>query len=187
LTSLRFENVTCVRGGRTLFSDVSFSLAAGDALVVSGPNGVGKSSLLRLAAGLLSAEDGRVDVDGRVALADEQTALDAALPLIDALNFWAAIDGGDPRAALASVALDHLAQVPVRMLSTGQRRRATLARTIAAQAEIWLLDEPANGLDRDAVAMLEGLIAAHRVQGGIAVIAWHQTIAIDGAQALVLA
>lgn len=186
MTELRFENVTCVRGGRKLFGDVSFSLGAGDALIISGPNGVGKSSLLRLAAGLLTAETGKVSTDGRVALADEQPALDPALPLIGALDFWAAMDGGDPHAALASVALDHLAQVPVRMLSTGQRRRATLARTIATQAEIWLLDEPANGLDRDAVAMLEGLIAAHRVQGGIAVIASHQRVAVDGAQTLVL-
>lgn len=186
MTTLRFDDVTCVRGGRTLFQSVSIALMAGDALVVSGPNGVGKSSLLRLAAGLLTAEKGSINAEGRVALADEQTALDPALPLIEALGFWAAIDGGDPRAALASVALDHLAQVPVRMLSTGQRRRATLARTIAAQAEIWLLDEPANGLDRDAVAMLEGLIAAHRVQGGIAVIASHQRIAVDGAQTLAL-
>jgi heme exporter protein A len=186
VTTLTFENVTCVRGGRTLFDGVSFALTAGDALVVTGPNGVGKSSLLRLAADLLTAEDGTVSAVGRIALADEQTALDLALPLIDALDFWAALDGGDPRAALASVALDHLAQVPMRMLSTGQKRRATLARTIAAQAEIWLLDEPANGLDRDAVAMLEGLIAAHRMQGGIAVIASHQSIAIDNAQTLTL-
>jgi heme exporter protein A len=184
--SLAFENVTCVRGRRFLFGDVSFTLAAGDALVVSGPNGAGKSSLLRLAAGLLKAEKGAVKREGAVALADEHMALDPMLSLYHALDFWARIDGASAMSALGSVGLDHLARVPVRMLSTGQRRRATLARTLAARAEIWLLDEPANGLDVESVAMLEGLIAVHRMQGGIVVIASHQPIAVDGAQTLVL-
>ena len=183
---LAFENVTCVRGGRFLFGDVSFSLAAGDALVVTGPNGAGKSSLQRLAAGLLQPEAGRVRHVGQIALADEHTALDDALPLFDALDFWAKIDGCDTGDALASVGLDHLARVPVRMLSTGQRRRATLARTLATRAKIWLLDEPANGLDFASVAILEALIAVHRVQGGIVVLASHQPVAVDGAQTLVL-
>jgi heme exporter protein A len=184
--SLAFENVTCVRGRRFLFGDVSFRLKAGDALVVSGPNGAGKSSLLRLAAGLLYAEIGQVKREGAIALADEHTALDPMLPLHDALDFWARIDGSNAMSALGSVGLDHLARVPVRMLSTGQRRRATLARTLAARAEIWLLDESANGLDIESVAMLEGLIAVHRMQGGIVVIASHQPIAVDGAQTLAL-
>jgi heme exporter protein A len=183
---LKFESVTCVRGRKFLFGDVSFTLNAGDALVVTGPNGVGKSSLLRLAAGLLTAQAGHIEREGQIALADEHPALDPALPLLNALRFWGSLDGGDPRAALASVGLDHLDQVPVRMLSTGQRRRATLARTVASCAEIWLLDEPANGLDSDAIAMLEGLIAVHRMQGGIAVIASHQPVAVDGAQTLSL-
>jgi heme exporter protein A len=183
---LAFENVTCVRGRRLLFGDVSFMLKAGDALVVSGPNGAGKSSLLRLAAGLLKAEQGRVMREGAIALADEHMALDPMLPLYDALDFWARIDGSNVMSALGSVGLDQLTRVPVRMLSTGQRRRATLARTLGAGAEIWLLDEPANGLDIESIAMLEGLIAVHRMQGGIVVIASHQPIAVDGAQALVL-
>ena len=183
---LAFENVTCVRGRRFLFGDVSFALGAGDALVVTGPNGAGKSSLLRLAAGLLPPEMGTVTRGGQAALADEQPALDPALTLYDALDFWATIDGANAMSALGSVGLDHLARVPVRMLSTGQRRRATLARTIAARAEIWLLDEPANGLDIESVAMLEGLIAVHRMQGGAVVIASHQPIAVDGAQTLAL-
>jgi heme exporter protein A len=184
--SLAFENVTCVRGRRFLFGDVSFTLAAGDALVVSGPNGAGKSSLLRLAAGLLKAEQGAIKREGAVALADEHMALDPMLSLYHALDFWSQIDKSSAMSALGSVGLDHLARVPVRMLSTGQRRRATLARTLAARAEIWLLDEPANGLDVESVAMLEGLIAVHRMQGGIVVIASHQPIAVDGAQTLVL-
>ena len=183
---LAFENVTCVRGRRFLLGDVSFVLGAGDALVVTGPNGAGKSSLLRLAAGLLTPEMGTVTRDGQIALADEHPALDPALTLYDALDFWAQIDGASAMSALGSVGLDHLARVPVRMLSTGQQRRATLARTLAARAEIWLLDEPANGLDIESVAMLEGLIAVHRMQGGAVVIASHQPIAVDGAQTLAL-
>ena len=183
---LAFEAVTCVRGRRFLFGDVSFALDAGDALVVTGPNGAGKSSLLRLAAGLLKADQGTVTRNGQIALADEHPALDPALTLYDALEFWATIDGASVMSALGSVGLDHIARVPVRMLSTGQRRRATLARTIAARAEIWLLDEPANGLDIESVAMLEGLIAVHRMQGGAVIIASHQPIAVDGAQSLAL-
>jgi len=184
---LTFEAVACARGGRVLFEGVSFALGAGDALVVSGPNGVGKSSLLRLAAGSLEASDGRVIAEGRVALADEHPALDVTQPLGKALGFWASIDGGDIDAALAAVNMAHLAEVPVRMLSTGQRRRATLARTLASGADIWLLDEPANGLDTISVTMLEALIAVHRARGGIAVVASHQGLAVDGARELALA
>ena len=184
--ALSFTDVTCARGGRVLFSDVSFALGAGDVLTVGGPNGVGKSSLLRVAAGLLRAEAGVVTRDGDVALADEAPALDTALPLSRALQFWADIDGGSVKDALASVDMAHLAQVPVRMLSTGQRRRATLARTLASGADIWLLDEPANGLDAAGVTILEGLIATHRLRGGIAVVATHQALALPDAQSLVL-
>ncbi len=184
--TLRFSDVACVRGGRVLFQGVSFALGAGDALSISGPNGVGKSSLLRLAAGLLRVESGVVTREGNVALADEQPALDPALPLATALGFWAGIDSGSVSDALASVDMEHLAQVPVRMLSTGQRRRATLARTLASGADIWLLDEPANGLDAGGVTILEGLIAAHRLRGGIAVVATHQPLAMADAQILEL-
>ena len=169
-----------------LFSNLSFALAAGDALSVSGPNGVGKSSMLRLAAGMLRAEAGVVTCEGKIALADEHPALDPALPLCQALAFWGDIDGGNVRDALASVDMAHLAQIPVRMLSTGQRRRATLARTLASGAAIWLLDEPANGLDAAGVTILEGLIATHRIRGGIAVVATHQQLAMADAQNLVL-
>ena len=185
--SLAFESVACVRGGRTLFENISFALAAGDALVVSGPNGVGKSSLLRLAAGLLRATAGNITREGAVALADEHPALDTALPLGQALDFWAKLDGGNARAALESVDMAQLAAVPVRMLSTGQRRRATLARTLASGADTWLLDEPANGLDAAGLTILEGLIATHRLRGGIVVVATHQPLALADARTLALA
>ncbi|MDB5713142.1 MAG: ccmA [Sphingomonadales bacterium] len=185
-TGLIFDRVACRRGGRVLFSDVSFALAPGNALVVSGPNGVGKSSLLRLAAGLLDPIEGAVRCGGAVALADEHPALDLTLPLERALRFWADLDGGDVGAALATVGLAHLAEVPVRMLSTGQRRRATLARVLASGAAIWLLDEPGNGLDAASIAMLEGVIARHRAACGIVVVASHQELAVPGAMELAL-
>ena len=185
--SLSFDKVGCARGGRTLFEDISFALGSGDALVVSGPNGVGKSSLLRLAAGLLRTAAGTITRKGTVALADEHPALDAALPVGQALGFWAKLDGGSVRAALESVDMAQLAAVPVRMLSTGQRRRATLARTLASGADIWLLDEPANGLDAAGLTILEALIATHRLRGGIVVVATHQPLAVADARTLMLA
>jgi heme exporter protein A len=182
--NLVFDGVACRRGGRTLFADVSFVLGPGDALIVSGPNGVGKSSLLRLAAGLLETTEGRVERSGAIALADEHPALDLTLPLGRALGFWVGLDGGDAGVALSAVGMAHLGEVPVRMLSTGQRRRATLARTFASGADIWLLDEPGNGLDVASVTMLERLIAGHRVCGGIVVVASHQGLNVPGAKLL---
>ena len=183
---LVFDGVACRRGGRLLFADISFALMPGDALIVSGPNGVGKSSLLRLAAGLLEALEGRIERLGSVALADERPALDVNLPLQRALGFWVGIDGGDALSALRVVGMDHLCEVPVRMLSTGQRRRATLARTILSGADVWLLDEPGNGLDTASLGLLEASIAVHRAGGGIVVVASHQGVDVPDAQRLEL-
>jgi heme exporter protein A len=165
---LRFESVTCRRGGRLLFEDLDLSLSPGEALHLSGPNGSGKSSLIRLAAGLLRPEAGRIERSD-VALADEHTALDRELPLRRALQFWeAAAD-----AAMDALGLTRLADVPVRLLSTGQAKRATLARVAASGAPLWLLDEPLNGLDSDGVARLEALIAGHLADGGAVLAASH--------------
>jgi heme exporter protein A len=176
---IAFEDVALARGGRLLASGLSFALRPGDAALVTGPNGAGKSTLVRVAAGLLRPAAGRVRRDGRVALLGEGHALDGERRLREALAFWAGMNGGV--ADLDAVGLGALADVPVRLLSTGQRRRAGLARVAASGAAVWLLDEPANGLDADGVAMLERLIAEHRANGGVAVVATHQPVAVPGA------
>ena len=190
--ALAFRDVTCVRGGRTLFADLSFVIEKGGAALVRGANGTGKSSLIRLAAGLLKPESGTIAYSPPRALITEDAALDPELALRDALRFWAAFDDSDrDRAqaiddALTAFGLDHLARVPVRLLSTGQRRRAALARVLAADAPTWLLDEPANGLDVESVAVLESLIARHRKSGGAVLIATHLPLDLPRAQEIAL-
>jgi heme exporter protein A len=181
---LAFDRVACLRGDRLLFEDLSFALEAGDAALLTGPNGAGKSSLMRIAAGLLPASAGSVERAGGIAFTGEAAALDPRLPLARALGFWAALDGAsraDIDAALDRMAIANLAQVPVRMFSTGQRKRAALARVIAGRATIWLLDEPGNGLDTASIDRLAAAMAAHRDAGGIVVIATHQSLALPGA------
>ena len=151
-----------------LFEDLSFSLGPGEALLVSGANGSGKSSLIRLAAGLLSAERGRVE-RSQLALADENDALDRELPLAAALGFWGS-------KTLDPLGLSHLGEVPVRLLSSGQRRRAALARVTGSGAPLWLLDEPMNALDADGAGRLGRLISQHLEQGGAILAASHQPI-----------
>jgi heme exporter protein A len=181
MTRLAFDQVACARGGRMLFEGLCFALGPGDACVVTGPNGAGKSSLVRIAAGLLDPVGGKVECDGIPALLSESAALDPELPLAKALGFWAGLDGGAVPPALAAVGLADLAEVPVRLLSTGQRRRAGIARVLASGSRLWLLDEPANGLDTASVKLLEGLIAEHCAGGGAVLVATHLPIDLPGA------
>jgi heme exporter protein A len=168
---LRFEGVALRRGGRLLFEDLDLALAPGDALQVAGPNGSGKSSLMRLAAGLLAPERGRI-ARSPLALADDALALDREPPLRRALLFWSPdVDG-----AMDALGIAHLAPVPVRLLSSGQLKRATLARVAASGAPLWLLDEPLNALDADGSARLAGLIDRHRAGGGAVLAASHQPL-----------
>jgi heme exporter protein A len=170
-----------MRGGRLLFEDLTLTLAAGEGALVTGANGVGKSSLIRVAAGLLEPVDGRVIRYGAVALAAEAAGLDEDKPLFAALAFWAGLDGRTDEAlgrALGAMGLTPLAQVPVRLLSTGQRRRATIARVIASSAPIWLLDEPASGLDATSIDALTAAMAGHLAGGGVILAASHQPLGI---------
>jgi heme exporter protein A len=182
---LRFDAVTGRRGGRILFEGLSLVLRPGEAALVSGPNGTGKSSLLRIAAGLLAAAAGRVEA-APAALADEHGAFDERQRLGQALAFWARLDGGDACGAIEAMGLSHLTDVPVRMLSTGQRKRAVLARVMASGAPLWLLDEPANGLDAEGQERLAAAMGRHRSAGGAILAASHQPLGLEGAQALTL-
>lgn len=183
---LAATDVACRRGDRVLFRGLSLSLEAGDALHVTGANGVGKSSLLRVLAGLLPPYAGAVTHAGAIGLADERPALDPHRPLGKALGFWTGFDGRTTRAA-EGLGLADLLDVPVRYLSTGQRKRAALARLLGQRASIWLLDEPLNGLDRGAVAAVEALAASHCAAGGICLVASHQAFALPGKRELALA
>ncbi len=120
-------------------------------------------------------------------LLDERIALDEHLPLRKALAFWCHIDGCAPETHTDLLGLGHLLDVPVRYLSTGQRKRSAIARLIDQHAPIWLLDEPLNGLDKDAARLLEGLTRDHCANGGIAVIASHQPFDLDSLRSLQLA
>lgn len=169
------RGLALVRGGRLLFEALDLRLDAGEALHVVGPNGSGKSSLIRLVAGLLQPNAGRIE-RAPAALADEGLALDQELPLGRALAFWV---GPRLREAMAAFQLDELAGVPVRLLSTGQAKRARLARVAASAMPLWLLDEPLNGLDAKGVAELDCAIAAHRSAGGAVLAASHVPLGGD--------
>lgn len=176
-------DLTCRRGDRLLFGGLALRLASGEALHLVGPNGIGKTSLLRMLAGFIAPYGaGSIAWTGAIGYIDGRPSLDEHQPLGKALAFWRAVDGGE--GPLERLGLAGLLDVPVRYLSTGQRKRAAFARLIGQGADNWLLDEPLNGLDTQGAALVEDLIAEHRARGGVAVVASHQPIAMPGAQAL---
>lgn len=156
----------CLRG-------FSFALGGGQALQLVGSNGIGKSSLIRILAGLMPAFAGTVELAGGVGMVDERPALDPHLPLGKALGFWQRLDGAHDNQA-ARLGLADLMDVPVRYLSTGQKKRAALARLTGQAVPVWLLDEPLNGLDTRGAALVMEMVGEHCREGGIAVIASHQ-------------
>lgn len=194
--SLCVENLCVSRDGRPILQDLSFQADAGRALILRGPNGVGKSTLLRALAGLVPCA-GQVRL-GQVSLRDadqwaEQLAyaghLDAIKPQLSVaenLRFWAGIMGGDADAALHAFALEPLADRLAAICSAGQKRRLGLARLALRARAVWLLDEPSVALDRAATALLAGQIDAHCAQGGIAVIATHVDLPLAASSTLTL-
>jgi heme exporter protein A len=171
------DDLACRRGDRVLFRRLSLALEAGAACHVTGANGAGKTTLIRALAGLTTPFAGEVRREGALGLVDERTGLDPDLPLGRALAFWFGVDGaGDAVAIMTRLRLDALAEVPVRYLSTGQKKRAALARLLGQRATIWLLDEPLSGLDVASQALVSELVREHCDSGGIALIASHQPL-----------
>jgi heme exporter protein A len=200
---LAAEGLACRRGERLVFARLSFRLPAGGGLLLTGANGSGKTSLLRVLATLIMPASGRL-LWGSAPVAAESAAYRAQLDFVghqdgvkpgltprETLAFWAALRGasGAPRlleAALAAFALDRVADWPCRWLSAGQRRRVALARLIAAPASIWLLDEPTSALDHENQSRLEHAIAEHRASRGRVVVASHTPIDIGPAITITL-
>ena len=186
---LSVTGLGCVRGFRSVFNDLNLQLSSGNALALTGPNGAGKSSLLRLLAGLLRPSAGRIVLEN----ADERPIaerahylghLDAFKPALtvgENIEFWIHYLGGSQGAApaLAAVGLDSLEGLPAAYLSAGQRRRLSLARLLAIQRPLWLLDEPASALDSAGQEMLAGLMRAHLAGGGMIVAATHGPLGIE--------
>jgi heme exporter protein A len=194
---LEARELACLRGERVVFAGLSFALEAGAALLLTGANGAGKSSLLRLLAGLIPLAEGALLWQGQDALADRgaharrlrylshQDALKPALTARENLAFFARLWGGDEEAALAALDLLPLADLPARVLSAGQKRRLALARlALGADAPLWLLDEPTVGLDTASVARLGALLARHRAAGGLVIAATHLPLPLPDAREL---
>jgi heme exporter protein A len=184
------REVGCIRGGREVFARLSFEAASGEALAVVGPNGSGKTSLLRLIAGLLAPAHGSIVLEGgesELTLAEQshylghRDALKPALSVSENLRFWRDFLGGTTSSAaesLATVELEHAAHLPAAYLSAGQRRRLSIARLLTVQRPVWLLDEPTNALDTDGQKMFAGLMAAHLSRGGLIIAATHAPLGI---------
>jgi heme exporter protein A len=193
---LSATNLACRRGGREVFTAISFALASGEMLVVTGRNGAGKSSLLRTVAGLLRLAGGSLVLDGgdpELTLAEQahylghQDALKPALSVSENLRFWSGFFGGKDAGsapALAAVGLDALADLPAAYLSAGQRRRLSIARLLAVKRPIWLLDEPMSTLDAAAQEHLARFMRTHLIEGGLILAATHGPLGIGAAQEL---
>ncbi|WP_269931897.1 heme ABC exporter ATP-binding protein CcmA [Aminobacter sp. HY435] len=191
------ENLSGERGGETIFSGIGFSLEDGAALVVTGPNGSGKSTLLRIVAGLLPYASGRISVEGAsedfatVPAAchylGHQNAMKSALTVSENLAFWRDFSGSERLGigeALEDVGLGGLGHLPFGYLSTGQKRRAAIAKLLISHRPVWLLDEPTAGLDKASEAQFAGLMKAHCAAGGIIVAATHLPLGLDRTKTL---
>jgi heme exporter protein A len=186
---IKLQDVAVVRGNRLVIQRLTLTAQSGDIIWIRGANGCGKSTLLRFIAGLLPSISGTFQSSGNMALSDENLGLDTNAALENALGFWAKLDGTKSDQlvqAMSAMDLQNLADVPVRYLSSGQRRRASIARVIASGAEIWLLDEPYNGLDSANCARLDSALLSHAKTGGIALVASHQPPTINVADSIAL-
>jgi heme exporter protein A len=190
------SDLVCRRGGREIFAGVNFSVASGEGMIISGRNGAGKSSLLRMVVGLLRVAEGHVGLEGGDAESTvgeqahylgHQDALKPSLSVGENLRFWwgfLGAESADIGQPLAAVGLDTLVDLPAAYLSAGQRRRLSIARLLTVKRPIWLLDEPASSLDMAAQDRLTELMRAHLAGGGLILAATHGALGLDGAKEL---
>ncbi len=199
---LRVENLIVARGGRIVLQGVGFNLSGGEALIVTGRNGVGKSTLLRAIAGLLPRLGGGVALEGGAPEAElpqqahylaHADGLKAALTVEENLDFWSRYLGRageahsrSPAEALAVVGLSHVAGAPVGVLSAGQKRRVALARLLVAFRPLWLLDEPMTALDRGSREKFAAAMREHCALGGLIIAATHESLGLEEAAELAL-
>ncbi len=186
---LDVSNLACRRGTRLLFEDVSFTLGRGEALVITGPNGTGKSSLLRILAGLLEEDAGDISHDDEMLYLGHLDALKPQMSVMENLKFWVSLFGGtgDLQAALERFGLGHVPDLAAGVLSAGQRRRLTLARFSCflgadSARPIWLMDEPDSALDDAGRALLDDLLKEHLSRGGVVLAATHRGLGIEAAE-----
>jgi heme exporter protein A len=184
------RGVRCVRGGREVFAGLDFEAHAGEALAVVGPNGSGKTSLLRLIAGVLAPAGGSITLDradDELTLPEQshylghRDALKPALSVSENLAFWRDFLGGAPSnlaESLATVELDHAARLPAAYLSAGQRRRLSIARLLTVQRPVWLLDEPTNALDTAGQKLFASVMSEHLSRGGLIIAATHTPLGV---------
>ncbi len=173
------------RGGVPVLEGISFELKAGEVLVLRGPNGVGKTSLLRVLAGLAEPVEGRVESEG-AAYAAHADGLKATLTVRENLAFWAELHGAEVGDALERMNLSALAERQAGSLSAGQKRRLGLARLLVTGRALWLLDEPTVSLDAASVDIFAGVVRGHVAAGGAAVIATHIGLGLEEARVLEL-
>jgi heme exporter protein A len=191
-------DLVCHRGGRDVFTALSFAVASGEVLAVTGRNGAGKSSLLRTIVGLVRIAHGGLTLEGgdpELTIAEQahylghQDALKPALSVAENLKFWAGFLGAGPAdtaSTLAAVGLAELADLPAAYLSAGQRRRLSIARLLAVKRPIWLLDEPTSTLDAASQDRLAGLMRAHLTEGGMILAATHGALGLPASRELQL-
>ena len=171
---LKVSNLSVARAGISLLQNVTFEVRHGHALVLLGPNGIGKTSLLRYIAGLQTPDIGEISIPEGVAYAGHTDGLKGQLSVLENLNFWANIYcGSGPGAALAAYNLEDLAQRPAATLSAGQKRRLGLARMLVTGCRLWVMDEPTASLDEKNVALFCSVLGAHLQGGGAAVLTTH--------------